>query len=303
MQRTTPWRRLTGGLAGLTVALGGTLAVVPPAQAQDVPEAQVAFVDSCDLTHVVFVSELDTQWLIRTSGGVFWPQAGDEQPGPGEVASVNVPAELGAIRVTYQGATGEWPKEHTWTYPGGECDLLDDPIVTQPTCDGPGSIVIPGFGDLYRLDGEPVEAGSTHEVAPGTHTLTLTARYRLDLLFAGLEGELLVVGKEWLIEIAEPDCPEDGGGDGGQPGDGGDGDGDQPEDGGDGGQPEDGQGDGPADGEDAGGPDEGTADGEGGELAKTGTPAALLSGAALVLLTLGGVLYLAGRQARVAGCR
>jgi hypothetical protein len=256
MRGSLLWRRLVVGAAGVTIVLGAALATAAPVQAQQPENAQVAFFDLCDATWVLFTSDLAIQWSVRVDGDTFWPQAGDQQPAPGEVVFVRVPNDADLIRVNYQGSTSDWPKDHTWSDPGGECDVVPEVTFSQPTCDvATGEIGIPGFGVDWLIDGARVEPGSTNAVHPGRYVVEVLGLYLLEFLLDDREGEVLLAARTWVIDIQAPECPVDSGA-GGR-------------------------------GEDSGG---------GGELAATGGPTGLLAGAAAVLLLLGAALYAAGRR-------
>lgn len=96
-----------------------------------------------------------------------------------------------------------------------ELPEVPEPEVTQPTCETEGSITFPvqtPMGIFYRLNGEDVELGSTHTLAPGTHTVEA---FLPPIAIATTEtgsGEDLEPIKVWTITIEEPDCPGDGGG-------------------------------------------------------------------------------------------
>lgn|SRR5690606_18403308 len=255
------------------------LAAAVPAQAQQPENAQVAFVDVCDSTVVLFTSDAALDWVITVAGTPFWPQEGDQQPAPGEVGIVQVRGDAGLIRVDYQGSTSEWPKDHTWTpHPeGSECDENPDELtVSQPTCDvATGEITIPTFGMWWLLDGDPVEPGSTQQVEPGTHIVEGLGRYLFEHFLEERQGEFFRPARTYVVDIEAPDCPEgeDGAGDGGD----GSGEG----------------GDGPGGGASGGG------DATSGTLPATGSPAGPLAGAAALLLLVGGVLHVLSRRRSV----
>ncbi|HEY8452021.1 MAG: LPXTG cell wall anchor domain-containing protein [Micromonosporaceae bacterium] len=274
-------RRVLAGLAGLAVAVVTALAAASPAQAQGV-EPPPRF-DTCAGTHLLLPGIQGGSWTVTVGGDAFFPAEGDEQPGPGEVVNLFVPAGSGEIAWTlFVGEQAVDSGTHTWTDPG-TCDELPDPTHTQPTCDAPGTITIPELpgeetggaieregagvqaegptsvpGVSFRLDGNEVEAGSTHEVEPGTHEVTLQQVFT----FGAIQVELIV--QRWVIDIEEPDCPDEPG------------------------QPSE-----PAE------PSEPAQPGEGGELPKTGNQAVLFGVGALVMLAVGGAMYLVARRRRI----
>lgn len=215
-------RRALAGLAGAALGLVGVIGAVAPAQAiSDIPVAET--LDTCDGTQMFLVGfDGEHDWSAEVDGEPYWPGEGDEQPAPGDHAIVFIPGGAGEITVYY----GEDEvTDHTWREPPF-CERLPAPTHTQPTCDEPGTITIPEIpasaasgppvaalstdlvevppleppveeGPGYRLNGEPVEPESTHEVEPGTHTVTIE------------HGS--IVYKTWVIEIEAPDCPGEGG--------------------------------------------------------------------------------------------
>lgn len=221
MHSSVLWRRLAGGATAFLVAAGGVLAASATAQAQQAAEPQAAFMDVCDATYVFFTSDLDLEWSVRVDGTDHWPQDGDQQPAAGELGIVSVPSDAALIKVSYQGHTSDWPKEHSWSDPGGECDILPDVTFSQPTCDEAGKITIPDFGVDWLLDGAPVDPGSVHAVQPGAHVVEILGLYAIHRLIEGWDDEPLeLVGSRWEIDMEAPDCPDEGedaagGGDGG----------------------------------------------------------------------------------------
>src|SRR5690606_9761909 len=63
---------------------------------------------------------------------------------------------------------------------------------------------------FIQLDGRKVEAGSTHEVEPGTHEVTLhPVSTFLDERIEIILHRIIL--HRWVIEIEEPECPGEGG--------------------------------------------------------------------------------------------
>jgi hypothetical protein len=244
VRRTSLSRRVLSGVAGLMLGLGAVLSATAPAQGQLAPgENAVTFISVCEGTYVVLLTppdSLDPSWSIEAGSGSFWPPA-DPLPGPGGAPMIFVPKDAGTIEVDFEGSGSGWPETHTWQEPTG-CADLPAPGHTAPTCEGPGQIAIPGlpaesvgeFGTetmAYRLNGEPVEPGSTHGADPGSHVVKLVVG----------DDAVEVVVRAWAIDFDPPSCPN-------------------------------------------------------GALAETGARLVLMGGGALVLLTLGGGLYLMARR-------
>jgi hypothetical protein len=237
-------RRLLAGVAGLMVGLG-TVLFTAPAQAQLSPgENAATFISVCEGTYVNLITppdSFDPAWSIKAESANFWPPS-DPMPGPGGSVMVFVPNDAGPIEVDFDGSAGDdWPAPHMWEQPDG-CADLPAPGHTAPTCEAAGGITIPGppaeavgeFGTdhmSYRLNGEPVEPGSTHSADPGSHEVQLVI---------GDENIKMVV-RTWTVNLDVPNCPN-------------------------------------------------------GALAETGARLVLMGGGALVLLTLGGGLYLMARR-------
>lgn len=138
-------------------------------------------------------------------------------------------------------------RRYTWEGTDLPCDEIPAPTFTEASCDAPATVTIPLLEDLfqpgddeplptllqqvapearafaaapeldeifqvqYHLDGEPVELGSTHELAPGSHTVSFHLVVLLSAL--DLEGELedfVLRLHSWTVEVPELDC-EDGG--------------------------------------------------------------------------------------------
>jgi LPXTG-motif cell wall-anchored protein len=253
--RTSLPRRLLASAAGLAIGLGGALALAAPAQAVDIPVGDAGFFDVCHGTYVGIETEVGPlDWQIKVGGETFWPE--EEDSGTletGESEIIFVPKGLGEIEVSYVDIAEPWI--HTWSEP----DWCEEPTYTQPTCDEPGTITIPGLPKasqpdvthlreggfllpidklIYRLDDEVVEPESTHEVEPGTHVVTLT--FEDDIVGAKAPSEKLLLGM-WIIEIEEPEC----------------------------------------------------------DLPHTGTQVALIAGGALLLLTLGSAAYFLARRRQI----
>ena len=233
-------RRVLAGLAGLALGLVAAFAAASPAQAQE-PLPPLPF-DGCGGTNLLLPGVEGGAWTVTVAGETFFPLEGDEQPASDEVVNLFIPA--GAGEITWSLTIGEdetLSGTHTWTEPeGGACDRFPAPTHTQPTCDAPGTITVPefppGFGEgverpdlisaveqevtaaqaqgpvsegqitaFFQLDGRKVEAGSTHEVEPGTHEVTL------HLVSTFLDVRIEIILHRWVIEIEEPECPGEGG--------------------------------------------------------------------------------------------
>lgn len=286
MRRTSVPRRLAVAAAGLALAVVGAVAPGAPASAQDLPSVpppgyRVAFMNVCDGTQVLLGSEKPdrVEWQVRVDGERVWPVAGDTLPGAGENAVILVGP--GEVEVTATFVTYTW--SHRWDRPAF-CDSLPEPTASQPTCDAPASITVPALPDVAQIVDEltgsapavqPAVAGDRPgfslawrldgaDVAPeSTHEVEpgthVVSLHLSTPLPLGPGGENLTVQvRSWAFEIEAPDC---------------------------------------ADGTDDGA-DDGTDDGAGGELPKTGAPVALVAGAAVFLIALGGGLFLLARRRR-----
>lgn len=248
MSRTSVRRRLGAAVAGLAMVATGVFAAPAPALAQELPEVLplqdlVGFVDTCDGVGVVIRTSPDHEsapgWEVTVDGELVWPAEGDVPPGPGGVEIVKVGP--GEVEAGYDGDEQDW--SHTWEQPPF-CEELPEPTATQPTCDDPGTISIPalpnlksiltdligaptvvsrvseisevdgpvppGFALGWRLDGTDVDPESTHEVAPGSHVVSLHLLLPpIPVTDPPLEGEDVQLAS-WVIDIEEPDCPDDG---------------------------------------------------------------------------------------------
>lgn len=291
MRSDTLPRRVLTGLAGVALGMVGVLGASLPASATAGPEA--ADFDTCDgtLISLTGITE-DDQYAIEVDGSPFWPGEGDDQPEYGENIIVLVPAGPGEIKVLYLEAPETWNEVlvATWESPPG-CTLLEDPGVTQPTCDTPGEIVVPPMPEQPRDDPPDVIIIPPEELAapsvspdPEVTDSDVTLLEPVDdprptpsgsRPAFWLDGEMVepesthevepgshvltleirgIVLKTWVIEIAEPDCP------------------------------------GPA------GDDED--EGQGGELPKTGAPTGFVIAGGVALFAIGGALYLLARRRR-----
>ena len=235
-------RRVLAGLAGLALGMATALAAAP-AQAQSLePEP----LDTCAGTHLLLPGLEGGAWTVTVAGEAYFPAEGDDQPGAGEVVNLFIPADAGEIGWSLSTGGQEVASgTHTWTEPEDpRCDEFPPPTHTPPTCDAPGTITIPelpedlfedsmaqerplarelrvvepkeqavepkepdpgpGIDLFFQLDGDKVEAGSTHEVEPGTHEVTLHVVFT----FGAEQLELII--HRWVVEIEEPDCPDDG---------------------------------------------------------------------------------------------
>ncbi len=245
---------------------------LPPIDTTPTPEEPGTF-PLCDGLYVILVNpdEHDFGWSITLDGAEFWPGDG-AGIGENEMQLVFVPGDAGDIVAETSHPEHSFPL--AWDPPAG-CAELDEPTVTQPTCDvDTGEIGIPGLpgdssgdslerssapaeaptpqGLYYTLDDDDVTPESTHTVDPGQYVV----RLNLDLGDA-LPGGVVLVIKTWVIDIVAADCPPD--------------------------DPEE---------EPGTEPDEPEKE----ELAATGSPTAWIAGGALLLLTLGGAMYFVARR-------
>lgn len=278
-------RRAGAVAAGLALAVIGVAAAAGPVAAQEPPEVVAppsylaTFGDVCEGTVIILGtrSPAEASWSVTVDGELVWPTEGDELPDPSGPTVLQVgPGEV-VVNVN-----GTELASHTWQEPA-YCGSLPEPTATQPTCEAPGTITIPGLPDLkevlrgldtgtpaeraepaseleavpaapesfalmWRLNGVDVAPESTHEVEPGTHVVSLHLSTPLPLGGAG--GDTLTLRLQtWVFEIEAPDCPGD--------------------------------------------------EGTGGELPKTGVPTVLIAVAAVALIALGGGLYLLSRRRRI----
>jgi hypothetical protein len=287
VKRTSLSRRLLASAAGLAVGLGGALALTAPAHA--IPhEGGASFLDNCDGgTYVFLWSEFgEPPFSVKVGGEDFWPDEGDDGTvAPGEPAVIFVPKDAGEIEVDYDYSypADAWPKTHTWSEPAW-CASLPAPTHEPATCEKAGEITIPALPltdegtdqATHVPEPDPTKVPLPAEllvyrlngevVEPeSTHpaepgTHEVTLSFEVEQHFAEATIELKLLLKSWTIEIEEPDCPDK--------------------------TPHK---DEVPDKDEA--PDE--------KLADTGTPTLLIAAGALMLLTLGGVMYVMARRRRI----
>jgi LPXTG-motif cell wall-anchored protein len=142
-------RRLLAGVAGLAVGLAGAMALTAPAHSVIFPHpVEPGFFDGCDGTTVVLANEdFQYSWTISVAGTQVWPQDGDDLIGANDTFTHFVPAGAGEIVVDIDFEAFEYhPQEHTWSAPPGiDCEELPGPTHTPATCDDPATITMPEF--------------------------------------------------------------------------------------------------------------------------------------------------------------
>jgi hypothetical protein len=300
-------RRVLTGLAGVALGMVGVLGASLPAHATGGPEA--ADFDTCDGTQIRLTGVTDDdQYAIEVDGSQFWPGEGDDQPELGEDIIVFVPAGPGEIKVLYLEAPETWSEVlvATWESPPG-CALLEDPGVTQPTCDTPGKIVVPPMPEQPDDDDPPdviiipprdladssegTELLATPDEVEETTDSDATPLEPIDdprptpsgpVLAFWLDGEMVEPESTHEVEpgshvltleirgiVLKTWVIEIVGPDCPDP-----------------------------DGDDEGGTEDDEDGGQGGELAKTGVPTGYVIGAGVALFAIGGSLYLLARRRR-----
>jgi LPXTG-motif cell wall-anchored protein len=305
-------RRLLAGAAGLMIGAAGIFTLATPVQATEEekpPTTTVDFVDDCEGTTVTFSSDAELGWSVTAGGTEVFPGEEGTQPAAGETGTVTVPSDAGEIAVDFEGSPDDagFPTTHTWAAPEEGCDEeppglpedVDADFVTIATCDvlvfifrnngeedglsfslTPNETATHGHAAdfLPLLDAEPDEDGFVEvpegagldvvgEVAGGETVGPLgpfavgEAHAHGFEAFAGLEVTVEVTVGDEPVELDEPVTSWDAA--------------------------VEGLGCEPAD------------DGEGGELPTTGISTGLIAGGAVVLLALGGGLFLVARRRRV----
>jgi LPXTG-motif cell wall-anchored protein len=270
-------RRLLAGAAGLAVGLGGVFAVSAPAQAviPDPPVAEVFIVDTCEGVDITIEGNgTNRGWRIVANGEVLH---GSEHPsslwiGPETIPSFStfIPAaEAKGVKVEWwRSSTNKWATDEVDTvYPENGPKKHD---WTNPGWPGEGceSPKVEVFKDCDGNVTVTIHAGDTRRTwkVEGVEKFidfggseTFDASAKDVVIKWKHRGTFVEADEKYVTRVKEDDCPKD-------------------------------EEEGEEEGEDTGG---------GGELPETGMPTALIAGGALLLLTLGGAMYVVARRRQV----
>ena len=168
-------RRLLAGMAALAVGLGGAIALSGPAHAVvDEPQGPVVVTEpTCEDDSGYFeIPEWPTLRSYQIDGEDAEPGVHERGPGSYEIREIGQTTQHIYWSETYTFAPAEGCEEADEEEEQERKKLIKEPSVTQPTCEGAnGYIHIPAVDRLhlfnYKIDGEPVERGSSNAVTEG----------------------------------------------------------------------------------------------------------------------------------------